>query len=78
MDPYRWKHYRIEVYDDGPPPDNDPVPMSLCPEARKNRVELVLEPSQVTCRRCRHLLMILGLHEGRPALGDDLVGDDGR
>lgn len=61
MDANQPKHYRIEVYDDAPPPA-EPSAVTLCPTARHlNRPALVLEPSLVTCRRCRELLNVLGL-----------------
>jgi len=66
MDPNTDSHYRIEVYDDGPPPDNEPQAVSLCPGARGFPVELVLEVPLVTCRRCLQLLDVIGL---RPIQG---------
>lgn len=55
-------HFRIEVYAPGTKPPLDPsVPVSLCPEARTNPVELRREVPLVTCRRCLQLLDVIGL-----------------
>jgi hypothetical protein len=57
-------HFSVTVYDDGPPPDNPATEVSLCPDGRKTRVELTQDLSLVTCRRCKHLLAMVGI---RPA-----------
>jgi hypothetical protein len=72
-------HYGIEVYAAGTAPPMPSVEVSLCPDFRTARVKLVHEVDQVTCRRCRHLLMIIGLgpasgRAGLPSVGDDGVG----
>jgi hypothetical protein len=61
MDANAW-HYGIQVYAAGTSPaDSNAVEVSLCPEARENRVKLVQEVPQVTCRRCLQLLDVIGL-----------------
>jgi len=70
-------HYRIEVYSAAAPPPADSVSVSLCPEFRTARVKLVHDVAQVTCRRCRHLLMIIGLAPASNPAALPSVGDDG-
>lgn len=54
-------HFRIEVYDDAPPPA-EPNAVSLCPPGRLiPRATLANEVAQVTCRRCLQLLDVIGL-----------------
>jgi hypothetical protein len=70
-------HFEILVYVGPTRPPEDATPMSLCPEFRTARVKLVHDVAQVTCRRCRHLLMIAGLTPPGPLLPVPSVGDDG-
>lgn len=66
MDPDTLVHYRIQVYDDAPPPAM-PSSVTLCPGERQNRrARFAIEVPQVTCRRCLQLLDVIGL---RPIAG---------
>jgi hypothetical protein len=54
-------HFRIEVYDDAPPPA-EPNATTLCPAGRVvPHGALANEVAQVTCRRCLQLLDVIGL-----------------
>lgn len=57
-------HFGVTVYNEGPPPDNPATEISLCPDGRKIGVKLDQDPALVTCRRCKHLLAMVGI---RPA-----------
>jgi len=61
MDANQPLHWPIAVYDDAPPPA-EPKTVTLCPGARHlSRARYAIQPAQVTCRRCRELLDVLGL-----------------
>jgi hypothetical protein len=69
MDPNTPTHYAIHVYDDGPPPHNEPTETTLCPGARNSPTQRTQNLDQVTCRRCVQLLDVIGLDAGTKKAG---------
>jgi hypothetical protein len=54
-------HYRIEVYQFGGPPDEEPVPVSLCPYPGRSAGPLTDDAKLVTCSSCRRHLSEIGV-----------------